>query len=277
MPLRGLSDVSGFVHQTGGKKTGPPLVYLPGVHGDWTAQGRARPILSRDFHLIETAYPRIETWSIDDFAAALKDLLDSLGIESTHLVGESFGSLVAWKFGIAHPERVRSFTLVGGFARPPRLGVAAAAASALRVIPTSMLESAIDLYVAGKSALGQQRDSFADLGAYPAARTERGQRAVANRMRIIQKTDFRDQLEMVRFPVRYVGGARDIVVPVRREIATLDTHLPPHCDFQSELVAGAPHTLIASHPEETAEYISRWARDADAKSGRTMESMDSPS
>ncbi len=264
MPLRRLDSAKELVHQESGDRNAPPILYLPGVHGDWTPQLAARPLLSRDFRFIETAYPRIETWSIDDFAQALKNLLDDLGIESAHIVGESFGSLVMWQFGIANPERVRSFTLVGGFSRPPRFRVAAAAAAALKSLPTSLLESAIDLYVAGRSALGEDRESF-DIGAYPAARTLQGRRATAKRMSIIQASDFTAQLQEIKFPVRYLGATNDIVVPVRREIATLLAHLPPHCDFQSELVAGAPHAMIASHAKQTVEHLSRWVREIEAK------------
>ena len=108
MPLRRLDHVTGLVHQAAGDPKTPPILYLPGVHGDWTPQVSVRPILSRDFHFVETAYPRIENWSIDDYAGALNDLLGGLGIESTHIVGESFGSLVAWQFGIANPARHRA-------------------------------------------------------------------------------------------------------------------------------------------------------------------------
>ena len=260
MPLRQLSDTKNLVHQAAGDPNATPLLYLPGVHGDWTPQVRARPLLSRNFHLVETAYPRIENWSIEDYALALKELLDGLAIQSAHIVGESFGSLVGWQFGIANPERVRSFTLVGGFSRPPRFRAAAAAAAVLKSLPTSLLESAIDLYVAGKSAVGEHREIF-DSGAYPATRTPRGRRATANRMSIIQDSEFRDQLKEIGFPVRYLGGERDVVVPVRREIATLQAMLPLHCDFRSELVAGAPHAVVASHPEECAEHLSRWVHE----------------
>lgn len=84
-------------------------------------------------------------------------------------------------------------------------------------------------------------------------------------MNIIQSSDFSPQLKKVSFPVRYLGGANDIVVPVRREIATLSAHLPTHCDFQSELLRGAPHAMIASHPEETSERISQWVSEIEAK------------
>ena len=263
MPLRQLDSATGLVHQTTGNQDAPPIVYLPGVHGDWTPQVAARPLIGRDYHFVETAYPRIETWSIDDYGRALNNLLDELGIEAAHVVGESFGSLVGWQFGIANPGRVRSFTLVGGFAQPPRFRIAAAAAAALTTLPTALLESSIDFYVSGKSALGEFREMF-ELGAYPATRTEQGRRATANRMRIIQASDFSDQLAQVEFPVRYLGGAKDIVVPVRREIATLEAKLPPHCDFQSELLRGTPHAMIASHPEQTVDRISRWVNEVEA-------------
>ncbi len=262
MPLRQLASAIGLVHQTAGDPNAPPVLYLPGVHGDWTPQVAARPLLSRNYHFVETAYPRIETWSIDDYAHALNDLLDELGIESAHIVGESFGSLVGWEFGIANPARVRSFTLVGGFSRPPRFRIAAAAAAALKTLPTRLLESSIDAYVAGKSAFGESRETF-DVGAYPASRTARGRLATAKRMNIIQASDFSDRLTEVAFPVRYIGGANDIVVPVRREIATLANYLPKHCDFQSELVRGAPHAMIASHPEATVDHISRWVNEVE--------------
>lgn len=263
MPLRHLDTSTGLVYQTGGKQNAPPIVYLPGVHGDWTPQAAARTLLTRDFHLVETAYPRIETWSIDDYARALNGLLDKLGIESAHIVGESFGSLVGWQFGIADPDRIRSFTLIGGFSQPPRFRIAAAASAALNTLPTRLLESSIDLYVAGKSAIGESRESF-DIGAYPATRTERGRRATANRMSIIQTSDYSPKLKEIKFPVRYLGGANDIVVPVRREIATLSAHLPAHCDFQSELVRRAPHALIASHPQKACESILRWVNEIEA-------------
>jgi pimeloyl-ACP methyl ester carboxylesterase len=273
MPLRRLDQATGLVHQAEGDPQAPAIIYLPGVHGDWTPQVRARPILSRDFHFVETAYPRTHHWSIDDYARALKELLDDLGIDSAHIVGESFGSLVAWKFGIANPERFRSFTLVGGFSRPPRFRVAAAAAVALKSLPTNLLEAAIDLYVAAKSAAGEHRETFQS-GAYPAARTVRGRRATANRMTIIQESEFQNHLQEIRFPVRYVGGARDIVVPVRREIATLGASLPPHCDFQSALVAGAPHALIASHPEQTVQHILRWVRELEDQRAQLRAAVD---
>lgn len=257
MPLRRLDRAVGFVHQVSGLESHPPVVYLPGVHGDWTPLERARSLLNRAHRLIEVAYPRVSHWTLSDFSHGLEHLLDQLGIHSAHLVGESFGSLVAWQFGLTHPGRVRSLVLVGGFSQPPRFGVAGIASAALKVTPTAALETGIDLYVARKTKRGERRSHDAG-GPYPATRTDRGRLATANRMAIIQRADFRSHLGSVEFPVRYLGGTRDIVVPVRREVATLSRRLPAGCRFQSELVAGAPHPILASHPHPTTDQITRW-------------------
>ena len=81
---------------------------------------------------METAYPRIEHRFIDNFARPLKELLEKLGTESTHISGESFGSLVTWQFGLANPARVRSITLVSGFSLASRFRVAAFSAARRR-------------------------------------------------------------------------------------------------------------------------------------------------
>ena len=256
MPLRALNHASDLICQQTGEDRAVPAVYLPGVHGDWTAQAAARPGLSGSLRLIEAAYPRTSEWQLADFSRSLAEMLDRLGLESVHLIGDSFGSLVAWRFGLDWPQRVRSVVLVGGFSRPPRFRVAAAARWALHVTPTSFLEKGIDTYVLYKRQKGEARHaSQAALPPYPATRTHRGRRATVNRMAIIQRTDLREELSKVDFPVRYVGGAADLIVPVRREIATLRRRLGERCQFQSHIIPAAPHTIIASHPHDTAEYI----------------------
>lgn len=50
-------------------------------------------------------------YTVADNASDLEALLDSLGIERTHLVGHSFGGEVALQLASRQPERVRSLTL----------------------------------------------------------------------------------------------------------------------------------------------------------------------
>jgi pimeloyl-ACP methyl ester carboxylesterase len=47
------------------------------------------------------------------YADALAGLMDALGIDSAHIAGSSFGSLVAASFAARHPDRVRRLVLLG--------------------------------------------------------------------------------------------------------------------------------------------------------------------
>src|SRR5262245_20034309 len=43
------------------------LVYLPGLHGDWTLLGPFRAAVAGKARLVETTYPRRPEWSLDDY------------------------------------------------------------------------------------------------------------------------------------------------------------------------------------------------------------------
>lgn len=262
MPLRALDTASELVYQVSGPTDAPAIVYLPGVHGDWTPNEAARMHLTRGARLVEVAYPRREEWALGDFAASLVRLLDRLDIGSAHLVGESFGSLVAWEAGLTQPDRVSSLLLVGGFVQPPPFRVATSAKWFLRGLPTPALEMGIDAYVHYKSRKGERRLGKSEgVSPYAASRTRGGKRATANRMAIIERSDFRERLSRVPHPVRYIGGSNDTVIPVARELSTLRQHLPAHTTFESQLIDGAPHAIIVSHPEITTGALTRWVND----------------
>src|SRR5256714_5347420 len=74
----------------------PTLVYLPGMHGDWTLVSSFRAAMAGRVRFVEFAYPRTVTWSLDDYAGAIEEALLANGIERGWLLGESFGSQPAW-------------------------------------------------------------------------------------------------------------------------------------------------------------------------------------
>ena len=53
----------------------PTLVYLPGLHGDWTLVSSFRAALTGRVCFVEFTYPRTLTWSLDDYAAAIEEAL----------------------------------------------------------------------------------------------------------------------------------------------------------------------------------------------------------
>jgi pimeloyl-ACP methyl ester carboxylesterase len=59
-------------------------------------------------------------FAIADFAGDVVALMDTLEIESAHVVGSSMGGAIAQELALAHPERVRSLVLNGTWCRGDR-------------------------------------------------------------------------------------------------------------------------------------------------------------
>ena len=257
-----------LVYRIRGGEGAVPVVYLPGVHGDWTPQAAASVILAGAFRLVEISYPREPLWRLEDYASALVSLLDRLEIESTHVVAESFGSLVGWEFGLEHGSRVRSMVIVGGFCQPPGPRKVLLAKWGLSVLPTGLFEQGVDAYVAIRKHQGklEHPEMEVDLP-YATVRTDLGRIATVSRFEIMCTSDYRHQLHEVLFPVRYIGGDSDLIVPVKREIRTLSELLSEEAGFQSRLIANAPHMIISSHPVETAGQIADWIMEVDGREG----------
>lgn len=120
MPTAKVSGVELYYESTG---DGFPLVWsheFGGDHRSWEPQVRH---FSRRYRVItynHRGYPpstvpaRAEDYSQDLLVADLHALLDALGIRQCHLGGCSMGANVAVSYAIAHPERCRSLTVVGG-------------------------------------------------------------------------------------------------------------------------------------------------------------------
>lgn len=74
----------------------PTLIYLPGIHGDWTLVSSFRAAVAGRVRFVEFTYFSSATASLDDYTDAIEDGLRANGIEKGWLLGESFGSQPAW-------------------------------------------------------------------------------------------------------------------------------------------------------------------------------------
>ena len=45
----------------------PTLIYLPGLHGDWTLVGKFRDGITGEVRFVEFTYPRTLTWSLENY------------------------------------------------------------------------------------------------------------------------------------------------------------------------------------------------------------------
>jgi pimeloyl-ACP methyl ester carboxylesterase len=247
-----------LLYRISGPPDAPVLIYIPGIHGDWTPMRRLQPLLSQRLRLVEVAYPRAPEWSLEDYTARLLDLFLLLDIGPAHLLAESFGSLIGLDFALHCPERVRSIVIAGGFCSSPgrlRVGLAR---RLLGLIQPRIFEWGIDLYLAwvirGRLPIeGDFREDF-----FPASRTRRGWQAVLSRLDIIRRTDFRPRLARLRTPIFYLGGSRDWVVPVRRTIDLFKRCLHESCVFRNLVIPGAPHAILPACARSISGIITDW-------------------
>jgi pimeloyl-ACP methyl ester carboxylesterase len=98
----------------------PTLVYLPGLHGDWTLIGSFRQAVEGRARFVEFTYPRTTEWTLRDYADAVEHALTAHGITNGWLLGESYGSQVAWAIlGRDELRESQHFTVRGGTPETP--------------------------------------------------------------------------------------------------------------------------------------------------------------
>lgn len=103
---------------------GTPVLLIhgsgPGVSA-WANWRRTLPELSKSCRVIApdmvgfgfTERPDGVAYRLETWVQQLLDLLDSLGLERVHLVGNSFGGAVSLAFTLAYPQRVDKLVLMG--------------------------------------------------------------------------------------------------------------------------------------------------------------------
>ena len=103
--------------------SGPLLVLLHGAPTDSRTWQWMVPDLSRDHTVIAWDAPGFgqssdinDSWRAKQFADALANFVAALGVERPHVVGHSFGSMLALSLFEHHPSTPASLVLVGGYA-----------------------------------------------------------------------------------------------------------------------------------------------------------------
>jgi len=235
----------------------PTLIYLPGLHGDWTLVGSFRKAIAAKVRFVETTYPRTLTWSLDDYAAAVESALAERGITRGWLLGESFSSQVVWAIAARNSFRIDGIILAGGFVRHPlRWGVRLAERIA-DGIPLALITRILFGYA--KVARFRYRhapETLAHIAEFIARRTELDRQAATHRLRLIAQNDPRGIARQVRVPVFALAGLADPIVPW----LPVRCWLRKHClGFrEAKLVYSADHNVLGTAPELAADTVVKW-------------------
>lgn len=239
----------------------PTLVYLPGIHGDWTLVSSFRAALVGRVRFVEFTYPRTLDWTLADYAAAIDRALSDHGIHRGWLLGESFGSQPAWllcqRGAAGRGFEPTGLILAGGFVRHPVLWAVRAARRVVAQLPLPWLRLWLSLYA--RFARFRHRhapETLAAIGEFIARRTDLDRRAIVHRLDLIAGADLRQTARAVDLPVFYLAGLADPIVPWPLVRAWLCRHCPGYRG--GAIIGNADHNVLGTAPVASAKQVLRW-------------------
>ena len=141
-------DVGGLATNVHVAGDGPAVLLLHGSGPGVTAWANWRltlPALAEHFTVVApdivgfgfTERPDDAVYDLDTWTGHAIAVLDALGIDRAHVVGNSFGGSLALSLAIRHPDRVRNLVLMGSVGVPFRItpGLDASGATSLPSTP----------------------------------------------------------------------------------------------------------------------------------------------
>jgi pimeloyl-ACP methyl ester carboxylesterase len=242
------------VHGDAGR---PTLVYLPGLHGDWTLVGGFREALGGRVRFIEFTYPRSLSWSLEDYAAAVEEALAAAGVGQGWLLGESFGSQVVWPLLARGNFQIQGIILAGGFVRHPMSWAVPLAERFCASIPLTLLTRILFGYArVARFRFRRSPGTLAGIQEFISRRTELDRQAAVHRIRLVGQSNPCLIAREARVPVHALAGGIDPIVPwfpVRR-------WLRRHCSRLGEykILWKADHNVLGTAPKESAQQVLRW-------------------
>jgi 3-oxoadipate enol-lactonase len=128
MPKVQANGIEMFYEEKG---TGEPLLLIAGFACDHTNWSQMIPLLASRYRVIvfdnrgvgQTSAPNTP-YSIRQMAEDAAGLLDAIGLSRIHVAGHSMGGQIAQELALAHPERVRTLTLLASCAKLDERGKA---------------------------------------------------------------------------------------------------------------------------------------------------------
>jgi 3-oxoadipate enol-lactonase len=213
--------------------TGDPMLFWPSLlmTGEmWTAQadhfGDRRRVILVDPPGHGESQRLTATFSFDDCAQCIVDILDALGIDWTHYIGNSWGGMIGGTFAANHPGRIGRAVLMNCTASPAGTRQKVEYAILLRLarllggIRPPLTRSVLKAFL-GPTTLRSRPDVVEQVRAAVQA-VDVESAAWAVRSVVPARPDQRALLARVRTPVLVVAGVEDATFPLAETIAMAD-------------------------------------------------------
>ena len=246
-----------------GTGSGTPVILLHGGPGftshymnPLAALGDERPVIFYDQIGAGRSHGTVDStgWTIPNFVAELDTLLSALGLERVHMLGHSWGTILAAEYWRAHPDRVASIIFAS-----PALDIPAWLADANRLLQEMLADTAGPLadtvtafyqrYLARQLPWSANLDSSfatANLGVYnymwgPSEFVATG---------TLQAYDATPWLATINVPVLFTTGEFDEATPatVRRLAALIS-------GAEFALIPNAAHITMHDNGDENVRVV----------------------
>lgn len=243
----------------------PTLIYLPGMHGDWTLATSFRHELAGKARFVEIAYPRTATWSLDDYAAAIEAALAAANVGEGWLIGESFGSQPAWTM-VGRRQRgkwqfaIQGLILAGGFVKHPWPWGAKLLRLLQRMIPRFGMRLLLRVYaIYAKFRHRRAPDTLANIAEFVTNRVHPDDlAAMEHRYMLVADSDVRPVAKSCVMPVFQLAGLVDPIVPTPLVRRWLKRNCPGF--RSSKTILNADHNVLGTAPAKAAVEILGWIR-----------------
>ena len=204
-----------------------PVVLLHGLGSssrDWTFQ---RPVLEARYRVLAIDLPghgrtgpSRPPFSVHGMAEDVERRLERETLPAAHIIGVSLGACVGLALALRAPHRVRSLTIINGFARLRPRSVTAALRMLVRLFLLGAAPMPVLAWWVARVTFPRPEQAALRRQAVESL-TATSRRAYVTSVGALIGFDVRAQLERVRCPVLVVAGDEDRTVPLasKRELA----------------------------------------------------------
>jgi 3-oxoadipate enol-lactonase len=250
------------------KGSGSPVVFAHGLTFDrhmWDPQVESLSTRYRciayDFLGHGGSSVAVREYSLEDEAENMHALMAGWGASPAHVVGLSMGGMVAMRLALAHPEDVRSLSLLDTSAeeeveeRRPQYEAMAAAAQASG--PESVV-GAVAPFMFSQRFLESQPEKVAAFRQQFIASNADGIAAATKA--VTRRTNLLEHISGIRVPALVIVGGEDISTTPDKAQNIVERI----AGARLETVAGAGHMTPIEQPERVSQLISEFLTEVDS-------------
>ena len=258
-------------YQEAGQEDAPPIVLIHGFTASTLVWSEVLlPMAERGFRVVAmdlagfgfSAKPARAEYTIDWQSRLVLGLMDSLGIESATLVGNSYGGAIAATCALDSPERVRKLVLVGAVSNDnvkKRLLLRLGRSPVLGDLISPLL---LDLRWLVRRRMLRNRISLKEISEqkfethHRHLRTSSTQRAALSMLRRWRAERIKRDAHLIRQPTLLIWGEQDAEIPLE-DGKLLHREIP---DARLIIFRNCGHLPQEEYPQEFVDLVTDFSR-----------------